>query len=141
MTPKQLELRAQLVGAHVLLVEDNEVNQIVAGTILRKAGLQVDVACNGQEALDRLATESYDVVLMDAQMPVLDGTATTRALRKIARHAELPVIAMTASVLPQDRRRCLDAGMNDFIAKPLDLPAMWDVLLKWVPPRPGAAAC
>ncbi|MDB5958644.1 response regulator [Ramlibacter sp.] len=140
MTPRQFEQREQLAGARILLVEDNEVNQIVACTILRKAGLHVDIADNGQEALDRLACESYDAVLMDAQMPVLDGTATTRALRKLARHAELPVIAMSASVLPEDRRRCLDAGMNDFIAKPLELPAMWEVLLKWVPPHRSARA-
>lgn len=135
MRPDQLERRAELAGARVLLVEDNEVNQIVAASILRQAGIHVDIAGDGQEALDRLAAEPYDTVLMDAQMPVLDGVETTRILRGRADCAGLPVIAMTASVLPADRQGCIAAGMNDFIAKPLDLPAMWDVLLKWIPPR------
>jgi two-component system sensor histidine kinase/response regulator len=138
MTARQGELRAALEGARILLVEDNEVNQVVACAILRKGGMHVDVANDGQQALDRLADEDYDAVLMDAHMPVLDGIATTRAVRGIAGNEHLPVIAMTASVLPLDRQRCVDAGMNDFIAKPLDLPAMWDVLLKWVPPRIAA---
>jgi len=75
---------------------------------------------------------------MDAQMPVLDGMEATRRLRRRGELADLPVIAMTASVLPQDRQRCLQAGMNDFIAKPLDLPSMWAVLLQWIPPRLAA---
>jgi signal transduction histidine kinase/BarA-like signal transduction histidine kinase len=138
MTNAQAEQRASLEGARVLLVEDNETNQVIAATILRKGGIQVELAENGQEALERLANESYDVVLMDTQMPVMDGLSATRALRKLPENAHLPVIAMTASVLPQDRQRCVDAGMNDFIAKPIDLPAMWDVLLKWVPSRRAA---
>jgi two-component system sensor histidine kinase/response regulator len=140
MTARQAELRATLEGARILLVEDNEVNQVVACTILRKGGLLVEVANDGQEALDLLAAGTFDAVLMDAHMPVLDGIATTRALRGIAGNEHLPVIAMTASVLPLDRQRCIEAGMNDFIGKPLDLPAMWDVLLKWVPPRVAARA-
>jgi signal transduction histidine kinase len=138
MTPRQLERRGELAGARILLVEDNEVNQIVACTILRKGGLHVDLAEDGEQALKLLATETYDAVLMDSHMPVLDGLDTTRALRRMPRHAELPVIAMTASVLAADRQRCRAAGMNDFIAKPIDLPAMWDVLLKWVPGRRSA---
>jgi two-component system, sensor histidine kinase and response regulator len=95
----------------------------------------VDVAVDGEQALQRLEGGSYDAVLMDGQMPVLDGVEATRILRARPGNEDLPVIAMTASVLPRDRERFLQAGMNDFIAKPLNLQAMWDVLLKWVVPR------
>ncbi|HEY8358571.1 MAG TPA: response regulator [Ramlibacter sp.] len=132
---RQVQVRERLAGGRVLLVEDNETNQVIACAFLRKVGLVVDVAEDGQAALDRLERESYDAVLMDAQMPVLDGLEATRRLRRRPGLADLPVIAMTASVLPQDRQRCLEAGMNDFIAKPLDLASMWSVLLEWIPPR------
>jgi two-component system, sensor histidine kinase and response regulator len=124
-----------LQGARVLLAEDNETNRVVACTLLRRAGIEVDVAVDGEQALQRLEGGSYDAVLMDGQMPVLDGVEATRILRARPGNEDLPVIAMTASVLPRDRERFLQAGMNDFIAKPLNLQAMWDVLLKWVVPR------
>ncbi|MGV3572729.1 MAG: response regulator [Ramlibacter sp.] len=135
---RQAEVRARIGGGRVLLVEDNETNQVIACALLTKVGLVVDVAEDGQAALERLQHEDYDVVLMDAQMPVLDGMEATRRLRQRSDLAGLPVIAMTASVLPLDRMRCLEAGMNDFIAKPLDLAAMWTVLLEWIPPRLAA---
>ncbi|HVE53879.1 MAG TPA: response regulator, partial [Ramlibacter sp.] len=130
---QQEEARTRLTGGRVLLVEDNEVNQIVAGAFLRKVGLHVDIASDGQSALERLAAGSYDVVLMDMHMPVLDGVATTRIIRGNAAHTHLAVIALTASVLPADRQRCLDAGMNDFIPKPFEPAVIWETLLKWVP--------
>ncbi|MBE7368108.1 response regulator [Ramlibacter pallidus] len=130
---QQEEARARLAGARVLLVEDNEVNQIVATSFLRKVGMHVDVAGDGQSALERLDAAAYDVVLMDMHMPVLDGMEATRIIRRNAAHASLVVIALTASVLPADRQRCLAAGMNDFIPKPFEPAAMWQTLLKWVP--------
>ncbi|MDB5751275.1 MAG: hybrid sensor histidine kinase/response regulator, partial [Ramlibacter sp.] len=135
---RQAAVHARLNGGRVLLVEDNETNQVIACAFLQKVGLRVDVAENGQLALDRLERESYDAVLMDAQMPVLDGLAATRVIRGRLGLADLPVLALTASVLPLDRQRCLEAGMNDFIGKPMELGAMWDVLLKWIPPRLAA---
>jgi signal transduction histidine kinase len=132
-----------LDGARVLLVEDNRINQIIACAFLQKAGVEVELAENGQAALDRLDRtdgQGFDAVLMDLHMPVLDGLAATRIIRSRPRHERLPVIAMTASVLPSDRQPCLDAGMNDFIDKPLDREAMCKVLHKWIPapcrPRP-----
>jgi signal transduction histidine kinase len=135
---RQAEVHARLNGGRVLLVEDNETNQLIARAVLHKVGLHVDVAENGEIALQRLASHSYDAVLMDAQMPVLDGVETTRRIRLQPQLAQLPVIAMTASVLPGDRRRCLEAGMDAFLAKPLEVAAIWDVLLQWMPQRLAA---
>ncbi|NML45126.1 response regulator [Ramlibacter sp. G-1-2-2] len=135
MNAEQAQRLPLLRGARVLLVEDNETNKVVASLLLRRAGIEVDVASDGAEALERVEQSCYDAVLMDAHMPVLDGVDATRALRARPGHADLPVIAMTASVLQRDRERFLQAGMDDFIAKPLELEAMWDVLLKWIPPR------
>lgn len=135
---EQSEACARLSGGRVLLVEDNETNQVIACAFLRKAGLLVEVADNGQLALEQLERESFDAVLMDVHMPTMDGMETTRAIRARPGLEGLPVIAMTASVLPLDRQRCLAAGMDDFIAKPLDLHSMWQVLMKWIPPRRDA---
>ena len=136
--PAEAEARARLAGGRVLLVEDNETNQVIARAFLAKVGLEVEVAADGLAALQRLEHDSFDAVLMDVHMPNMDGLETTRAIRSMSGHEHLPVIAMTASVLPQVRQRCLDAGMNGFIAKPFDLLAMWRVLLDWVPPRIAA---
>ena len=136
--PRLAEIEAGLRGARVLLVEDNETNQLITSTLLRRKGVHVDVAGDGQQALERLDSGTYDAVLMDAQMPILDGIATTRIVRGRPELAALPVIAMTASVMEAERRSCIEAGMNDFIAKPLEIEAMWDTLLKWIPPRKAA---
>jgi signal transduction histidine kinase len=125
-------------GARILLVEDNDINQIVASELLRDAGFIVDVADNGQIALDRIAGAGYDLVLMDMQMPVMDGIAATVELRRLQANRSLPVIALTANVMVQDRQKCLDAGMNDFLAKPIEPQEMWDILLKWIKPRMAA---
>jgi PAS domain S-box-containing protein len=119
-------------GAHILLVEDNDINQIVASELLQDAGFVVDIADNGEIALDMLGKAAYDLVLMDMQMPVMDGVEATVALRKLGKFRNLPVIAMTANVMAQDRQRCLDAGMNDFLVKPIEPDQVWDVLLKWI---------
>lgn len=129
-----------LRGARVLLVEDNDLNQEVASELLRDAGFIVDVADNGQLALEALDKGSYDIVLMDMQMPVMDGLAATRAIRAQPRFERLPVVAMTANAMEEDRRRCLEAGMNDHLAKPIEPTDLWAKLLKWIPARAPAAA-
>jgi signal transduction histidine kinase/DNA-binding response OmpR family regulator/HPt (histidine-containing phosphotransfer) domain-containing protein len=128
-----------LRGARVLLVEDNELNQEVASELLRDAGFIVDVADNGQLALDALDKSSFDIVLMDMQMPVMDGLAATRAIRAQPRFEKLPVVAMTANAMAEDRQRCLEAGMNDHVGKPIEPTELWAMLLKWVPARVPAA--
>jgi len=128
-----LEEAAQLRGVRVLLVEDQPLNQEVAMEILQQAGLQVEIACNGQEALCKVQEnpKGFHVVLMDLQMPVLDGYEATRQLRTIPHCATLPVIAMTANVLAGERERCLAAGMNDYLTKPIDVPALYRALRHW----------
>jgi PAS domain S-box-containing protein len=133
-----------LRGAHVLLVEDNDLNQQVANELLRDAGFDVDLADNGQVALDLVHAHSdrspaYDVVLMDMQMPVMDGVTAARALRADARHDAMPILAMTANAMPADRERCVQAGMQDFVTKPIEPDALWQALGRWVKPRPGMA--
>ncbi len=122
----------ELAGARVLLVEDNEVNRLVAIELLEKVDLCVDVAENGAIALEKLRGQHYDCVLMDVQMPVMDGCQAARELRLIDGCRELPVIAMTANAMNDDRKKCLEAGMVDFISKPILPPALYGVLLKWI---------
>ena len=125
----------RLTGRRVLLVEDNELNQIVAADLLGDlAGATVTVVANGRLALDHLARQSFDVVLMDLQMPELDGYETTAAIRRDLRWQRLPVIAMSAHVLPRERERCLAVGMNDFVGKPFDPRELFAVLARWLPP-------
>ena len=126
---------AGIQGASILLVEDNEFNQEVVTELLADAGLLVDLAENGEEALDMVRLRAYDAVLMDMQMPVMDGLEATRLIRAEGRFAELPIIAMTANAMSVDRDRCLKAGMNDHIAKPIDPEQLFDTLLRWVKPR------
>ena len=133
-----------LAGAHVLLVEDNAVNQELACELLRREGVEVTVAENGLRALERLDRQRFDAVLMDCQMPELDGYETTRRLRQDPRWASLPVIAMTANAMVGDRDRALAAGMNDHVAKPIRPAELFGTLARWLraaaPPRATAAA-
>ena len=122
----------RLLGARALLVEDNTLNQEVAIEFLRALGLEVDLAEDGAIALEKVQQRDYDVVLMDMQMPVMDGVASTRAIRKLPGFAELPILAMTANAMAGDRERCLAAGMNDHIAKPIVPQDLLTKLLKWV---------
>ncbi len=125
---------ARLHGRRVLLVEDNEINRIVAIELLEQAQLQVDIAENGELALDKLRHNDYDCVLMDVQMPVMDGYQATRLLRQIPACRDIPVIAMTANVMNGDHQHCLAAGMNDFIGKPILPATLYEALLKWIKP-------
>jgi two-component system, sensor histidine kinase and response regulator len=134
---------ATLRGKRVLLVEDNDINQQVARELLEDAGLAVDVAADGQVALEMAQRATYDLVFMDMQMPVMDGVAATRRMRTIASLARLPIVAMTANAMEVDRQRCLEAGMNDVVVKPIDPDDLWATLLRWVrqeeAPAPRAA--
>ncbi|MBI5719273.1 MAG: response regulator [Burkholderiales bacterium] len=132
--PAAADPRAGLRGARILLVEDNEVNQEVALAVLGGAGIEVSVAGNGREALELLGRQDFDAVLMDCQMPVMDGYAATRALRQPPLRKTLPVIAMTANAMVGDRDAALAAGMNDHIAKPINIDEMFATIARWVPP-------
>jgi PAS domain S-box-containing protein len=133
-----------LRGASVLLVEDNQVNQELAVDILVSFGVHLSVADNGQAALDLLALHTFDVVLMDCQMPVMDGYEATRLIRLQPRFVNLPILAMTANAMSGDRERCLQAGMNEHIAKPINQEALALTLAQWLAPatpgRPLATA-
>jgi PAS domain S-box-containing protein len=135
---RELPLITIDVGARILLVDDNLTNQQVALGILGKFGLNADTADNGADALKILKTSSYDLVLMDVQMPEMDGYEATRRIRSsqsdVINH-EVPVIAMTALAFNDDRERCLSAGMNDFVSKPIQPKALAEVLERWLPKR------
>jgi CheY-like chemotaxis protein len=126
--------QAPMRGARVLLVEDNEINQQVAEELLSQAGMRVSIANDGKEGVEMLAgrPEDFDCVLMDIQMPVMDGYAATLEIRKDARFEALPVIAMTASAMAADRDKALAAGMNDHVAKPIDVGELFGVLGRWI---------
>ncbi len=130
----------QIRGARVLLVEDNELNREVALGLLEDAHLAMDTAENGQIAVQMVAEHNYDLVLMDMQMPVMDGLAATRAIRLKPQFQSLPIIAMTANVMESDREKCTEAGMNDHLAKPIDPEALFAALLRWIKPRGDLAA-
>jgi two-component system, sensor histidine kinase and response regulator len=131
---------AALRGKRVLLVEDNDINQQVARELLEDAGLAVDVAADGQVALDMAQRTAYDLVFMDMQMPVMDGLVATRRMREIGKLARLPIVAMTANAMEMDRQRCLESGMNDVVVKPIDPEDLWTTLLRWVPQEETPAA-
>ena len=134
------EQLATIKGSRILLVEDNELNQEVAIELLSDAGFIVDLAENGKVALEKLKATEYDIVLMDMQMPVMDGLTAVRALRGDEQFVDLPVVAMTANATQGDRDRCLEAGMNDHVAKPIEPETLWKALLKWIMPRHSTAA-
>lgn len=131
-----LREKAGLRGVRALVVEDNEVNQVVAREFLKALGLVVDIAPDGAVALEMVQRKPYDVVLMDMQMPVMDGLTATAEIRKLPGMDALPILAMTANAMAGDRERCLAAGMNDHVAKPIDPRVLADKLQQWV--RPAA---
>ncbi len=123
---------ASIGGAQILLVEDNEINQQIAYELLSMAGLEVTTVNNGQEAVEIVESQSFDAVLMDIQMPIMDGYEATRLIRGSGHHDDLPIIAMTANAMAGDRERCLEAGMNDHLAKPINPDEVFATLGKWV---------
>jgi len=133
---READAAAALARAHggrrILLVEDEPLNQEVAKFLLLEAGLRVDLAADGVEAVAMAALGGYDLILMDLQMPHMDGLQATRAIRAQARHAETPILAMTANAFVEDKRRCLEAGMNDFLGKPVAPEARFEMALKWL---------
>jgi two-component system, sensor histidine kinase and response regulator len=131
---------AAIRGANVLLVEDNDLNKEVATELLRGAGLVVDVADNGQIAVEKVQAAAYDIVLMDMQMPVMDGLSATRIIREMPQFKSLPIVAMTANAMQSDREACRAAGMDDHVAKPIEPQELFQALLKWIKPREGTPA-
>jgi len=123
--------RKSLKGAKILLVEDNEINQEIALEILSSAGLRVEVANNGREGVEKAINHDYDTILMDLQMPVMDGCEAATEIRKLKKHRDLPIIAMTAEAIAGVKDRCLKAGMNDFLAKPIDVDEVFKILAEW----------
>lgn len=129
-------------GVRVLLAEDNMVNQKVAKAMLEKLGCIVEVAIHGAQAVERFREQPYDLIVMDCQMPVMDGLQATREIRLVERDragpnddpaSGVPIIALTAHAMPEDRALCMDAGMNDYLSKPVRTDSLRQALLKWVP--------
>jgi two-component system, sensor histidine kinase and response regulator len=123
-----------------LVVEDNETNQQIATEMLQCVGFEVDVAPDGQIGVDlvlarHVQRSPYDLVLMDMQMPVMDGVTATQLIRKTLASSEVPIVAMTANAMPVDHARCLAAGMDDFVSKPIGIESLYGALLKWIKPR------
>ena len=130
--PKEDLLLPDFHQARVLVVEDNTINQQVVYEILRNSGCLVDVAENGQQCLDMVAKDDFDLILMDLQMPVMDGLQATRTLRQDKRYQELPIVALTAHSVVDDRQRCFEVGMNDFISKPIDQFELYKVMGRYL---------
>jgi len=129
-------LRARHAGARVLLAEDNEVNQLVASELLRSAGLSVSIAGDGRAALEQARQQPCELILMDVQMPEMDGIAAAQAIRQLPAHRRTPIVALTASALAEDHRACRAAGMDEVLIKPIDPPALFATLLNLLQ-RPG----
>ena len=135
------EEATRLRGARILLAEDNEINQQIAIELLEGVGATVQVANNGREAVERLTASptAFDVVLMDLQMPEMDGYQATAKIRADARFANLPIIAMTAHATMEERQRCLAAGMNDHVSKPIDPALLFETVGRFYKPAAAAA--
>ncbi|MFC1850637.1 two-component regulator propeller domain-containing protein [candidate division CSSED10-310 bacterium] len=121
-----------LAGTKILLVEDNSINQQVAVEILQSCGVSVDVANNGEVAVETIGTSKYDAILMDIQMPVMDGFEATRLIREKTQYKDLPIIAMTAHAMKGDQENCFEAGMNDYVTKPIDPEQLFSKLAQWI---------
>lgn len=133
--PPVVEVEPEEVSKRVLLAEDNKINSKVAARQLQKLGYEVDTAMNGQEAVEAMKHTSYGLVLMDCQMPIMDGIEATRTIRRMETTRSLrqvPIVAMTANFSEEDRQRCKEAGMDDFMTKPVRIKVLGELLEKWV---------
>jgi PAS domain S-box-containing protein len=133
-------LSSEHTRARILVVEDNLINQEVALELLRSIGLQADLAVDGKKAVKMVAENPYDLILMDVQMPIMDGLTATRLIRQSESGRHVPILAMTANAFGEDRQRCLDAGMNDHVAKPVNPGNLYATLIKWLTPAIVAAS-
>jgi len=130
--PVPPDVLQSLHGARLLLVEDNEINQQVAEGLLARVGISLQIVHNGQQAVEAVHNDAFDGVLMDMQMPVMDGLEATRLIRADTQFQDLPIIAMTANAMPGDREKCLQAGMNDHVSKPVDPNQLYATLIRWI---------
>ncbi|HIJ63503.1 MAG TPA: response regulator [Rhodospirillaceae bacterium] len=131
----EVQTASVFANTRILVAEDSETNRDVLKLLLSKFGIEADYAENGQVALAMANTTSYDLILMDMRMPVMDGLTATRAIRALPGHAGTPIVALTANAFDEDRQLCLDAGMHDFLSKPLRFEAMRKMLSKWLKPQ------
>jgi hypothetical protein len=130
------EIPGRDFGGHkILLVEDEPINQEVARIMLEDVGLAVECAEDGEEAVAMAGRNGYALILMDMQMPKMDGLEATRQIRKLAGGHDMPILAMTGNAFSGDKQRCLEAGMNDFLTKPVMPEILYSMLLKWLPRR------
>jgi len=132
-TPLEERLKSLHAGKRVLLAEDDPINQEIAADMMQWVGLEVDVAADGAEAIRLSGLHDYALLLMDMQMPRIDGIQATQAIRAMKDRAHVPIIAMTANAFEDDRRRCMAAGMNDFLSKPFAPEQFYALLLRWLP--------
>ncbi|MFG0721197.1 ATP-binding protein [Pseudomonas sp. GLN_6] len=139
-TPEHLPAAQSGQGQPVLLVEDNPVNQTVIEAMLRSLGYQVSLVGDGAQAVHQATQQDYAAILMDCRLPIMDGYEATRQIRRLSDCAELPIIALTANALQGDREACLQAGMNDYLAKPFKRADLQQILQRWLPPRPSTGS-
>jgi CheY-like chemotaxis protein len=130
-----IDYRQLLAGSRVLLVEDNLLNQELACAFLREVGVEFEIAQHGAQALEKLAQADYDAVLMDCQMPVMDGYQATKRIREQEKYAKLPVIALTAHALVGEKEKCIAAGMNEHLTKPISSLRLYAALAHWIKPK------